>query len=351
MCDVLGRRTSVRLGAIVYFISGMIQVFSNGLTSLIIGRCIQGVAVGILSMTVPILQCEIAPGHARGLFVSIEYLCLNLGYVLSAWVGYGFFFAMPSSISWRGPYVLQSALAVLLFLWTFILPETPRWLIRNGFAEDGKQALADLHGTGDVTDPEIERSFKEITEAIQLEECLGQATWGQLFKQYTRRTIVGITCQMFAQLNGINAILYFLPDNLSRAGFSVDRALLYSGACALVYASGTLPTMGLIDKLGRRKFLLFGSVALLAALSAAGGVQFYSNSLPQGDARMGAAHGFFVCACVYLFFFGATWGPAPWLLGAEVFPIRARAKGMALSTGMSHSHIFARYGFSSLKNI
>lgn len=340
VCDILGRRTSVRLGAIVYFISALIQVFANGLPALITGRCIQGLAVGVLSMTVPILQCEIAPGHARGLFVSIEYLCLNLGYVLSAWVGYGFFFAMPSSISWRGPYILQAALAVLLFLWTFILPETPRWLIRNGFAADGKQALADLHGTGDVTDPEIERSFKEIKEAIQYEECLGQATWKQLFTQYTRRTIVGITCQMFAQLNGINAILYFLPDNLSRAGFSIDRALLYSGACALVYASGTLPTMALIDKLGRRKFLLFGSIALLASLSAAGGVQFYSNSLPVGDARMGAAHGFFVCACVYLFFFGATWGPGPWLLGAEVFPIRARAKGMALSTASNWASNF-----------
>lgn len=90
-----------------------------------------------------------------------------------------------------------------------------------------------------------------------------------------------------------------------------------------------------IDKLGRRKFLLFGSVALVATLSAAGGVQFWSDSLPMGNARIPAANAFFACACLYLFFFGATWGPGPWLLGAEIFPIRARAKGMALSTGAS----------------
>ena len=133
VCDILGRRMSVRIGAVIYFIASFIQMFSPNLATLIVGRCIQGVAVGMLSMTVPVLQCEIAPGHARGVFVSIEYLCLNGGYVLSPWVGYGFFFAMPSEIAWRGPYIIQAVMAFILIAWTFVLPETPRWLIKNGF--------------------------------------------------------------------------------------------------------------------------------------------------------------------------------------------------------------------------
>src|SRR5258708_37094505 len=96
---MLGRRMSVRIGAIIYFISAFIQIFAPGLATLIVGRSIQGIAVGMLSMTVPILQCEIAPGHSRGLFVSIEYICLNAGYAISAWVGFGFFFALPSGRS------------------------------------------------------------------------------------------------------------------------------------------------------------------------------------------------------------------------------------------------------------
>lgn len=306
VCDILGRRMSVRIGAVIYFFASFIQMFAPNLATLIVGRCIQGVAVGMLSMTVPVLQCEIAPGHARGVFVSIEYLCLNGGYVLSAWVGYGFFFAMPSEIAWRGPYIIQAVMAFILIAWTFVLPETPRWLIKNGFKEEGLCALADLTGHGDPMEPEIQKSYAEIVAAIAYEDTFGQASWAQLFKQYTRRSVVGITCQMFAQLNGINAILYFLPTNLTRAGFTVSKALLYSGACALIYCAGTVPTMFYIDKWGRRFFLLFGSAALVASLAAIGGLQFYSDSLPEGPVRMPAANGIFAAVCIYLFFFGAT---------------------------------------------
>ncbi|KAH0840104.1 general substrate transporter [Lanmaoa asiatica] len=319
ICDIMGRRMSVRLGAIMYLIAAFIQIFAPNLGTLIAGRSIQGIGVGILSMTVPVLQCEIAPGHARGLFVCIEYICLNLGYAVSAWVGYGFFFAMPSEISWRGPYVVQAALAAILVAWTFILPETPRWLIFTRAATQG--ILTSLRRTS------------KSPAVVDFERKMGQATWRQIFCQYTRRSIVGITCQMFAQLNGINAILYFLPSNLTRAGFSISRSLLYAGACALVYCSGTIPAMFLIDKWGRRTILLIGSVVLAASLSIVGGLQYHSNSLPDGPSRIPVADGLFFGVCFYLFFFGATWGPGPWLLGAEIFPLRARAKGMSLSTG------------------
>jgi len=128
-----------------------------------------------------------------------------------------------------------------------------------------------------------------------------------VFKQYTHRVFIGITCQVFAQFNGINAILYFLPQNLGRAGFTIPRALLYSGACALVYCAGTVPTMFLIDKWGRRAFLLAGSSSLAIALAVIGGLQYHSNSLPFGSARIPSADGIFGAVCVYLFFYGATW--------------------------------------------
>ena len=107
---------SLRIGGIIYFVAAIIQIFSPNLASLIVGRSLQGLAVGILSMPVPIIQCEIAPGHARGFFISIEYICLNGGYTLSAWVGYAFFFVLPSEMSWRGPYIIQAFLALVLVL-------------------------------------------------------------------------------------------------------------------------------------------------------------------------------------------------------------------------------------------
>jgi len=263
------------------------------LTALLIGRCIQGLGVGILSVTVPIYQCEIAPGHGRGLFVSIEYLCLNAGYALSTWVGYAFFFYIPYEISWRGPYIIQACLALILVTWTFFLPETPRWLIKNGFQREGMLTLADLHAKGDIYDPLVTESYAGIQAAIVLEAHIGDATWGQLFTQYTRRAVVGITCQLFAQFNGINAILYFLPENLTRAGFNVSRSLLYAGACSLVYCAGTIPTMFFVDTWGRRKLLLTGSAGLVCALVLIGGLQYHADPLPQGPARIPTADGIF----------------------------------------------------------
>lgn len=291
ICDALGRRIAIRLGAFIYLISAFIQIFMPNLATLFVGRIIQGLAVGTLSMTVPILQCEIAPSHARGLFVAIEYLFLNLGYAASAWVGYGFFAAIPSEMSWRGPYIIQAGLAIILFLWTFYLPESPRWLIQRGYRDEALQVIADLHGKGDVNDTSIISGFVDMETTIILENTLGEPSWVDLLKQYPQRVLVGVTCQQFAQTNGINALLYFLPEMLAHAGFSVREALLYTGGCALVYCAGTLPTMVFVDKWGRRKLLMAGSVGLCMCLAVVGAIQFRADKLgsqsrqklPTGD--------------------------------------------------------------------
>ena len=302
-CDVLGRRMSLRIGGIIYFVAAIIQIFSPNLASLIVGRSLQGLAVGILSMTVPIIQCEIAPGHARGFFISIEYICLNAGYALSSWVGYAFFFALPHEISWKGPYIIQASMALFLFVWSFVIPETPRFLIAHGFLNEGLRVLADLHADGNIDDEHVCATYKEILEAVELERAMGEASWSQVFRQYTRRTIMGLTCQLFAQFNGINAILYFLPENLLRAGFTVESSLLYAAGVSLLFCVGTLPAMFGIDKFGRRPFLIIGAFGLAAALAVVGGLQFYIDSLPTGDVRMPGAHGMFAgeftsCLCM-----------------------------------------------------
>ena len=294
ICDIMGRRMAVRLGGIVYLIAAILQASAHDLPMLIVGRSLQGIGVGILSMTVPILQCEIAPGHSRGMFISIEYICLNGGYTLSAWVGYAFFFALPSEMSWRGPYIIQALLALVLVLWSFVLPETPRFLIKNGFHDEGRRVLADLHADGDIDAPHIDATCAEIRDTVALEAAAGETTWAELFRTYSRRTLVGITCQLFAQCNGINAILYFLPENLTRAGFTTQRSLLFAAVAAILYCLGTIPTMFGIDKLGRRTFLIVGSVGLAVGLSVVGGLQLYVDKLSVGDAHMlPAANGIF----------------------------------------------------------
>ncbi len=296
VCDILGRRVSVRLGALIYFVASIIQIGAPDRACLVVGRARQGVAVGILSMTAPILQCEIAPGHARGLFISIEYICLNAGYALSAWVGYAFFFTLPSEISWKGPYIVQAAMAAILLAWSFVLPETPRFLVNSGMPTEGLRVLADLHAAGNIDDPAVLATHREIVDTVAREHALGSASWLELFTQYGRRSVIGLTCQIFAQFNGINAILYFLPENLSRAGFDTQHALLYAAGASLLFCTGTIPTALWIDRVGRRPFLLVGAAGLAAALAVVGGLQLYVDTLPRGDARMPGANGVFAGA-------------------------------------------------------
>lgn len=169
------------------------------------GRTIQGLGVGFLSMTVPIIQAEIAKSHRRGLMVGIEYTFLIAGYMLSCWVDYGFNFLLDSqpSMSWQGPFIVQILLSFILLCMSFFLPETPRWLAKAGFLKESLQVVADLHTPdGDISAQHVQATFLEIEEAVRYEQSLGSSSWTEMFTRYRKRTIVGVTVQMFAQLNG-----------------------------------------------------------------------------------------------------------------------------------------------------
>jgi MFS family permease len=175
--DIIGRKRTVRLGGFIYFFSAFIQIFAPGFATFVAGRTIQGLGVGFLSMTVPIIQTEIAAPHARGLMVGIEYTCLIAGYMLSCWVDYGFHFMLPDAMSWQGPFIIQILLSFLLVVMSFFLPETPRWLAKNGFMKESLQTVADLHSNGDTSAEHVQQVFLEIQEAVVYEANLGKSSW------------------------------------------------------------------------------------------------------------------------------------------------------------------------------
>jgi MFS family permease len=283
--DIIGRKRTVRLGGIIYFLSAFIQIFAPGFATFVTGRTIQGLGVGFLSMTVPIIQTEIAAPHARGLMVGIECTCLIAGYMLSCWVDYGFHFMLPDAISWQGPFIIQILLSFLLVVMSFFLPETPRWLAKNGFMQESLQTVADLHSNGDTSAKHVQQVFLEIQEAVVYEANLGKSSWKvritryfltthkcsffdqEMFTRYRKRTIVGITVQMFAQLNGINIISFYLPSTLATAGFDDKKLLLYTAANAIPYTAATVVTWWLADRWGRKPLLLLGGVLMAVLLA------------------------------------------------------------------------------------
>nr|GAT48068.1 general substrate transporter [Mycena chlorophos] len=310
--DPLGRRTSIRIGALFYLVASFIQMFS---------------------FNFPMLAVEIASANARGMFVSLETFWMNAGYCGPSWIGHAFYFDMRGEESWRGPYGIQALISLILFVWTFYLPETPRWLIQNGFKSEGLWTLAELHAAGDITDDGITRTYFEIEDTVELKARDGaRGRWKDLFTQYTRRTVIAWLAQMLAQLNGINALLHFLPETLAHAGMKVSQALFWSSVCSVFYLVGTIPAILYLDKLGRRIFLLCGSVALAVSLVTVGAIKLCLERWPDKLSTFMGARGIVILTSFYLFFFASPCGPIPWLLGAELFPLKVRSKGMAVST-------------------
>lgn len=113
--------------------------------------------------------------------VGVEYTFLIGGYMLSCWVDYGFNFLLPSDVSWQGPYFVQMGLSFILFSMSFFLPETPRWLARNGFGKEALQTVADLHSGGDVTNEVTQQINLEIQEAVKYEATMGKVTYKVFF--------------------------------------------------------------------------------------------------------------------------------------------------------------------------
>ena len=109
--------------------------------------------------------------------VGVEYTFLIGGYMLSCWIDYAFNFLLPSDVSWQGPYFVQMGLSFILFSMSFFLPETPRWLARNGFGKEALQTVADLHSEGDITNEVIQQVNLEIQEAVKYEATMGKVTY------------------------------------------------------------------------------------------------------------------------------------------------------------------------------
>ncbi|PLB50310.1 general substrate transporter [Aspergillus steynii IBT 23096] len=324
--DMVGRKKCVRIGAFIYFFSSFIQMFVPGFAAFVVGRTIQGLGVGFLSMTVPIIQTEIAAPHRRGLMVGIEYTSQIAGYMLSCWADYGFYFLLPSDMSWRGPFIIQIVLSFILLSMSFFLPETPRWLAMNGFMQESLQTVADLHSDGDTEAEHVRRVFLEIKEAVIYEANLGKSSWGEMFTRYRKRTIVGVTVQMFAQINGINIISFYLPSTLATAGFDEPKSLLYTAANSIPYTAATIVTWWLADRWGRKPLLILGGLVMAVLLSIV-------CSFTEADLDIQLkAKGQYAFVMLYNIVYGFTWGPMPWLLPAEIFPLRGRSKGMALAT-------------------
>ena len=309
-----GRRDSLRVMAIFYVISALGCAFAWSWPALIFFRFIGGLGIGGSSVLGPMYIAEIAPTEWRGRLVGFFQVNIVVGILLAYVSNYLIGTMHLGAHEWRWQLGISGLPAILFFIALFGIPRSPRWLaMKSKFDE----ALEVLRLTGI---PNPKEDLDEIIASVHLERS---ASADPLFsRRYRFPVFLAITVGMFCQLSGINAVLYYLNDIFAMAGASKVSGDLQAVAVGAANLVATLLAMSLIDKIGRKKLLLFGTAGLALCLSAVSYVFLTHRHLDW----------LVWLLMIYIGFFAVSQGAVVWVYISEVFPTRVRSKGQSLGS-------------------
>jgi sugar porter (SP) family MFS transporter len=315
----LGRRDSLRLMAILYLVSALGCALAWNWHSLLLFRFIGGLGVGGSSVLGPMYIAEIAPAKWRGRLVGLFQFNVVFGILLAYFSNYCVTLARFGEAEWRWEFGVAALPAALFLVLLFTIPRSPRWLVKQGRLAEARTVL---RLTGEVN---FERELQDIAQSVHLEKS---RTEEKLFsRKYAFPIFLAVSIGMFNQLSGINAILYYLNDIFAHAGFSKVSGNLQAVAVGGTNLLFTMIAMSVIDRLGRKKLLLIGSVGTAACLAGVA-VIFFAHR--HENLLVWLLIGFIAS-------FAFSQGAVIWVYLAEVFPNVVRAKGQSLG---SFSHWF-----------
>jgi SP family arabinose:H+ symporter-like MFS transporter len=319
LSDRFGRKKVLIVTAILFIISSIGAMVPRTLAEFLVARFIGGLGIGAASMLSPLYISEIAPSRNRGRLVSLYQLAIvvgiNLIYFVNLIIASFGNEAWNVEVGWR--YMLGSGTipAVLFLVLLFIVPESPRWLVKKGKYSDALDTLDKVNGTGEG---------KNVLNEIK--DSLGQevGTLSDLFSKRLRPALViGIVLALFSQITGINAIIYYAPEIFKGIGFASESALMQTVLIGAINTIFTFVALWLIDKAGRKTLLQWGVAGMVVCLLAVG-LCFHFN-LTSGPWLI-----LFILA--YIACFASSLGPIPWVLISEIFPTRTRGIAMSFCT-------------------
>ncbi|KDR83872.1 hypothetical protein GALMADRAFT_236332 [Galerina marginata CBS 339.88] len=338
--DKLGRRRTIALGGVVMIIGAILQATSFSYVQILIARTITGLGNGLNTSTVPTYHAECSPAARRGSFIMIEGTLITFGIMVSYWIDFAIFWAKGSSAQWRAPIALQIIFALIMVLGIGFLPESPRWLLKDGRPAEAMAVISALEDKP-PSDEKVKQIFEAIREAVIAEEIGPEGSRSRSGKvepskpslrelftsgrgQNFRRVCLGVTIQCFQQITGINIITYYATLLFERLQISDTKSRIIAACNATEYFLASFVAIFLIDSIGRRKLMFFGSAGqtgtmiLLAIL---------------GSINTSAAH---IVSAILLFvfnsFFAVGWLGMTWLYPAEIVGLRMRGPANALST-------------------
>lgn len=201
---------------------------------------------------------EIAPVQHRGAVNILFSLFVTIGILIANLVNYGTSMMHPNG--WRASLGLAATPALVLFLGSLLITDTPASLVERGKEKAGKDALKKIRGVDDVED-EYEQIKTTCDQARQVKHP---------FKKLMKRSsmpplIIGMMLQVFQQFTGINAIMFYAPVLFQTVGFKTDASLLSAVILGLVNVCSTLVSIYTVDRAGRKKLLLQGCIQMFIA--------------------------------------------------------------------------------------
>lgn len=318
-----GRKKVLLTIGVLYFISAIGSAVVSDWYLFMIFRFIGGIGVGAASVVAPIYTTEISPARNRGRLVGLVQFNVVLGILLayvSNWVIAKF---VGEEIAWRWMFGVEAAPALVFFLLVFTVPESPRWLYTRGHTDTSHGILARLTSSRS----ELETEFAELEKSARRDR---EQDSTKLFTGPHKKVILlAIAIAAFNQLSGINAILYYAPDIFRMAGASGDVALLQSIVVGLVNLLATMAALTVIDKFGRRRLMLVGSIGYLVSLGCISLV-----FLTRGEGGFGSGSALIVLLSLVVFIAAHAFGQGAviWVFIAEIFPNKVRAQGQALGS-------------------
>jgi SP family sugar:H+ symporter-like MFS transporter len=327
--DILGRRWGLQVAMVVFCLGVILQIAATGSTygMFVAGRVIAGGGVGIVSTIIPMYQSEVAPRWIRGAVVSGYQWAITIGLLIAAIVNNSTQ-SRPDSGAYRIPIAIQLAFAIILSIGMFILPESPRWYMKVGKTEQAAKALARLNST-DMDDPVVRAEMADIQTNLDVERMHSSGSYMDCFRPNERknltRTLVGTSLQGFQQLTGINFIFYYGTTFFK--SINAGNPYIFTIASNVVNVVCTIPGMYGMERVGRRKMLIFGAAWMCVMefmIAIIGTVEPTSNTPAQTS--------LVALVCLYVAAFASTWGPAAWVVCGEIFPLQIRAKALSLCT-------------------
>ncbi|GAV72268.1 Sugar_tr domain-containing protein [Cephalotus follicularis] len=327
---IFGRKVSMCVGGIVFFVGSILNGIAEDITMLIIGRLLLGVGVGFANQSVPVYLSEIAPSKIRGALNMCFQMAITIGILAANIVNYGTN-KIKDGYGWRVSLALAAVPAALMIVGSLFLPDTPNSLIERGHPDDARAILRKIRGTED-----IEEEFQDLIDASEASKNVEHPWMNILEPRYRPQLVISCLIPFFQQFTGINVIMFYAPVLFKTLGFGDDASLLSAVITGVVNMLATLVSIFTVDKFGRRILFLEGGIQMIASQVAIGiilGMTFGVKG--EGQLSKSVADLVLILICTYVAAFAWSWGPLGWLVPSEISPLEIRSAGQAINVSVN----------------